>query len=407
MSRRAAFAQPASARGISLVELMVAMAIGLVVTLAITRVMISFDSSKRTSSSVNEAVQSGVYVGQLLDRSIRSAGSGYTQRNIEFFGCTLNARRPGASVTLFPPPATFPAPFEGASLVRRLAPVLIESGAADTATQVRGDILTVMSGTAGGTEVPQVASGFDLVPTPQYSVSFGGEYRAGDLVLIGGTRLSTGSRDCMIQQVQSVVGASLRLGGAFYAAAGSSANFEDFDGRVTYSTRIGNVADSNFPAFQMFAVGDKDTLFRYDLLQAAGTAIENAPQAIADGIVEIRALYGIDDDPGLNTLNHVLDYWQQPDVAPYRYQDLTSGTAVSFTNLRRITAVRLGIIMRSALPEKDVVTPTDPVLFDGVVDRAGASLRRTRPLAAEDRYYRYRTVEMTIPLRNMQLAPLR
>src|SRR5512139_2296940 len=83
----------ARSKGLSLIELLVAMAIGLVVTLAITRVMIGFEGSKRTSTALNDTIQAGAYGSYVLNRAIRQAGTGYTQRLSDLFGCRLNAAK--------------------------------------------------------------------------------------------------------------------------------------------------------------------------------------------------------------------------------------------------------------------------------------------------------------------------
>jgi type IV pilus assembly protein PilW len=66
-------------RGMSLIELMVALLIASIVTLAIFAVMSTFEGRKRTTTSVNDANQAGNYAMHLLDKLVRSAGSGYVQ----------------------------------------------------------------------------------------------------------------------------------------------------------------------------------------------------------------------------------------------------------------------------------------------------------------------------------------
>jgi prepilin-type N-terminal cleavage/methylation domain-containing protein len=68
-----------AARGMSLIELMVALLIASIVTLAIFAVMSTFEGRKRTTTSVNDANQAGNYAMHLLDKLVRSAGSGFVQ----------------------------------------------------------------------------------------------------------------------------------------------------------------------------------------------------------------------------------------------------------------------------------------------------------------------------------------
>ena len=64
--------------GFSLIELLVAMIIGLIVSLAVYTVLTTFEERKRTSTSVNDISQSNTYALYLLDKKLRSAGSGFS-----------------------------------------------------------------------------------------------------------------------------------------------------------------------------------------------------------------------------------------------------------------------------------------------------------------------------------------
>jgi len=65
-----------------------------------------------------------------------------------------------------------------------------------------------------------------------------------------------------------------------------------------------------------------------------------------------------------------------------------------------VVAVRVGLILRSATLERDVVSQTIPAMFgDTGLQRDAVTL------TGDDRRYRYRVVEFTIPLRNILLLP--
>jgi type IV pilus assembly protein PilW len=400
------------ARGFSLIELLVAMAIGLVVTLAITRVMIATDDSKRRTTAANDTAQSGVYSSFLLEKAIRQAGTGYTQKPTELFGCRINASKtsntPGGPRVL-PATAPFPAPFANAGLVRRLAPVLIEQDAANAGAEVRGDIITVLSGAGGKSEMPLRAMTFNAALPASFSIQFAGEYVPGSLVLIGGDRtdaLGVTTRDCMVQQVASVAGRQLTLGGDYFNTTGGTVSFSDFSSMsMVFATQLGVMspppAQSNVPLFQMFGVGENATLFSYDLLRTGATETANEAQPVSDSVVELRALYGLDTNA-----DRSFNSWQDPGTAPFRYVDLTDGSTLAVDRLKQITAIRIGLIVRSPLQEKDEVAPTELVLFRGLTNASGGSLQRTRTLSADERAYRYRVIETVVPLRNMKFAPL-
>ena len=155
---------------------------------------------------------------------------------------------------------------------------------------------------------------------------------------------------------------------------------------------LGNVANTS--QFQVLGVGANNTLFSYDILQLTSAT----PIPIADGVVEMRALYGVD-----STNDGLPDTWVQPTTGtnvtsdPYSAPVLTSGSAASLARLRRIVAVRVGFFLRTSLYEKDVVTGANPTMFGDL----GTTVTQTRTLTTDETHYRWRAVEMTVPLRNM------
>jgi len=159
---------------------------------------------------------------------------------------------------------------------------------------------------------------------------------------------------------------------------------------------LGN-STTNFPSFQIIGVGNDNVLFSYDLLQAAAPN----PLPIADGIFELHALYGIDND---NDGNGVVDTWIDPSTPGYEYATLSNGTLVpAAANIQKIKAIRLGIILRTSLTEKSTTPSTTPgplTLFSDL----GPTLTYTRTLTGDEQNYRYRTLEATIPIRNSLLV---
>src|ERR1700761_1608922 len=114
-------------KGMTLVELMVAVVIGLGITLAISSVLIASENHKRTTTSTNDAQQTGTYGYHALDKALRGAGSAIAESaypsDVGVLGCHLNA---GA---IFPRTTAFPAPFAGflagVTNTLKVAPLLI------------------------------------------------------------------------------------------------------------------------------------------------------------------------------------------------------------------------------------------------------------------------------------------
>lgn len=385
-------------RGFSLVELLVSMVIGLVLTLAITTVLVRTEGSKRSSTSVNDINQMGAYTTFLLDRTLRSAGSGFSQRWFDAYGCLLDVSR-GATRVL-PMPSAIPAASAFANVTQpvRLAPVIIGKNLANAGTAVRGDVLTVMAGTAGVGETARAVLTGSVASDRVRLINTVG-FATGDLVLLVDKAVAAG---CMLQQVTFTVPAAgsvdqvLPLSGTYFNASGSRVNLTDFGGN-TFVSQIGN-AVNNPPQFQMFGVGADNTLFSYDLLQPSAPDV-----AVAEGVVEMRALYGVDTS---NPPDGVLDTWVDPIAGSgFDAAALTDGSPGSRARLRQIVAIRLGFILRTSLEERSVdyqqPVGTALTLFGDL----GVGLAQTRTLTGRELNHRFRTFEVTVPLRNVLLAP--
>jgi type IV pilus assembly protein PilW len=229
-------------QGLSLVELLVAMLIGLVVSLAVYSVLNVNEGRKRTTTSINDIDKVGIYTLHQLDQSIRSAGSGLLSsikssiaKNgaVDYtLGCQINAMQNNA--TLLPVSAQLPAPFnnlpaplDNVPLNFRIAPVIILNGAAPAGD----DIIITMSGNGGLSET--ATKFFDLPQGDSLSLPNVAGFFNNALVLI--TRPPNASiSPCIIAQVSSsfvpIAGErTLPLGGAFYRNTVNGIALTNFD----------------------------------------------------------------------------------------------------------------------------------------------------------------------------------
>ncbi|MGJ7570964.1 PilW family protein [Variovorax sp. RB2P76] len=386
-------------RGVTLIELMVAVIIGLVVTLAVTSLLIFSESSKRTTTATNDMGQTGAYATYVLDRAVRGAGSGFTQSwsLAGAFGCRLNATLPGTPN--LPRGTAFPAPFATAflggasgSANLRVAPVLIGKSQSDAGS----DVLVVMGGTASSGDVPRLilSSGKSSNILRLDSTTGLAE---GDLGLVS----ASGTTDCLLEQVHASTAFAdtsgndaLPLGGTYYTASGSTTSLATLAASGSaYFTPLGNVNAGN-TQFQMFGAGSNNTLYSYDLLMSNGT---DASQAIADGVAEMHALYGLDTNA-----DGVLDTWVDPGAAGYDIATLMATPAKA----RQVVAVRIALVLRSANYEKEnangeLPSPASLTLFKDLA----TSLQQTISFSTSEQHFRHRVVESTIPLRNVLLLP--
>jgi type IV pilus assembly protein PilW len=389
-------------KGMTLIELMVALTIGLGITLAISSVLIASENHKRTTTSTNDAQQTGSYSFYALDKALRGAGSGIAESafptDVGVLGCHLNAGTPA----IFPRATPFPQPFAaflgGATNTLNVAPVLIGKTQSQDGVS---DVVMVMggSGSAGGVSRQITGGGNATSATLDNTVGFADN----DLVLVS----QSGVPDCLMEQVipPLVAGTpTLNFGGLYYTATATSASMAGLaTSTSTYVTPIGNAAANNIQ-FMLFGVDTNRTLFSYDLLQNLnvwGGAGADSAQAIADGVVQMNAIYGID-----TTGAGIQNAWAGPGDVGW---DI--GTVMSSpTKMKQILSVRIALIVRGEYydttrkPDGTPVPVSPPTLtiFKGLASGAGP-LQQTINLNLTEQQFRYRVFEFTVPLRNMLL----
>jgi type IV pilus assembly protein PilW len=392
--------------GFTLVEMMVAMAIFIGVSIVVFTTLAKSEGQKRTTTSINDITQEGAFSVFELGAFLRSAGSGFGQDYLQAYGCKIVAVR--STQQILPATAAFPAPFASIGQTQRLAPAIIYQGA----SQAGSDVIAVMAGAAGfeqtGQQLISVPTATSLNPSQSSTVN------PNDMLLITDAS-GTSMHDCLVEQVSSTYTSGslpITLAGTYYTAGLSSGTqLNSFSVSGNY-VNIGTLSASanNSPSFLLFGVGPSPTssgtatnysLFSYDLLQTAGATTATP---FADSVIVMRALYGVDTS---TTADGVIDSWVDPGSATAGYDPTTllNGTPASADKLRRIKAIRLGLIMRADIAEKATVTTAAPTLFSDL----GAALTYTLPGTATapapvfNGKYRYRTLESTIPLRNNYL----
>lgn len=384
-----------SARGFTLVELLVAVALGMVLTLALATVMIRHDAGKRTLVSSNDLALNTAYISYTLDRDLRSAGSGFVQSAPETFGCMLRVARGGTQI--LPRGAAFPAPFAALPQQVRLAPLVIHAGAGAGGS----DVLAVATGSSSLGETPVRVRTVPAVGAQLNLTSTLG-LRANDIVLVADETLG-----CVVQQIDSgfVGGSVVKFGTAF---VGSTDQPVDFSGTYAKST-IDGVALADFassdravvallgntggnpPMLRFIGIGNDATLFSYDVLRLDGN---DTVQPLAAGVVDMRALYGVDTNA-----DGVIDDWVAPTDANFTAAALTAFTASAQQRVMTIMAVRVGLVLRSDRVEREDVAPASIALFADLP----AAVHYSYAIASGDRRQRYQGVEFTVPLRNVML----
>jgi len=373
--------------GFTLVELLVALVIGLALTLALATITLRSEIGKRVLTAGNDMAQNTSFITYELDRVLRSAGSGFAQSWSLTAGCPLNVSQNGAQI--LPRLAAFPAPFATVPTAVAMAPVLIHAGVGTGGS----DVLAVMTGAAGLSEAQiRIAPQSATADSVRIDNTIGS--RGNDLVLIAQ------AAGCMVQQVAAPFNGGptplLGFGGAYAAPVINGLALTSFGagGAVDVMMSLGNVT-GNRPMFQLIGIGPNATLVSYDLLRLDGT---DATPAQAEGIVDIRAVYGFDNTA---VPDGTIDAWVVPTNALYTVAALTARTAPAQDRLKRIKAVRIGLVLRSDRIEKEAVSPASLTLFGNVPGVVPYVLT----LSSDQQRQRFRIVEFTVPLRNVITVP--
>lgn len=378
-------------QGFSLIELLVALVIGLIVSLAVYSVLTNFEGRKRTTTSVNSIDQAGTYALYQLDKKIRSAGSGFsagvgnTKAAATTYGCQLNASL--SATQLLPKTSAFPGAFSAVGTTIRLAPAIIYDAAAGAAG-INGDVILTMAGNSGIAEVFTDLTGAGS--GTQLNLVNNMNFKANDIILVARQPVATAIQPCLVEQVASGFtaasgGVNVALGGTRYAATINSINLNSY----TTNTLAVNLGQA--PIFEMFAVGDNNTLFSYDLLRAADTTVTSAtanPYTLTEGAYQMHAIYGVDTDNNPITPNLT---WVAP-TGTYASANLLAGTVAANTLLSTIKAIKVGLVTRTALLEKNAVSGATVTLFGNTSVPVTVTL--------DNPNYRYRISESIMPIRN-------
>lgn len=357
-------------RGFSLVELMVGIVVSMICMLAIMAAFAVYEGKKRTTTSGNDAQQNGSYALYALERQLRTAGSGIVQGySYGLWGCPVTAYTNSVKTL---PASSLPAPFASSSwpLTTRLVPVLIAYGGDSGA-----DVIGVVGGNAAlqvfKVGVSSTPSGSSVVVGNALGI-LTGDYLIGTLS-DGTCAMSHISSSGTAKQVSST---TIALDAANSPTTGLQT--------ATYLFDVGPA-----PAFTLFGIdASTNSLVSWDLLQRQVNGQAAAVTPLADGIVTMKALYGI------QTSSSSALTWVKP-TDTWAIGTLTSGTSAAATAMGQIKAIRVAVVAQSRLPERatDYTGTTSLTLFKDL----DSSLQYTVSTGAQ---YRYQVYETTIPVRN-------
>ena len=342
-----------SQKGFSLVELMVGLVIGLFATLAIVQVFSTFEGQKRSTSGTSDAQTNGSIALMNIQRSVQMAGYGLALPMADKDNSSLKCAAfadydpPAISATNDPPPTN-------------LFPLVIQDGAGNTS-----DTITVRYSTTamGGIPVTIVnaanaTSGAGMVLSNNIGCN------ANDIAMV-----TNGSVCGMTTVVGNAIGnQNIQISGA--PAGGALVNNAKF-------ACMGNWQNYTY--------------------QIVNNELRLNGQPIVSEVVNMQAQYGVSAAANSNQVN--------------QWVSATGGTwaAPTVANRNRIKAIRVALIVRNSLLEKDDVStacssttaanPTGVCAWDGSVLGAAPTIDLTG--TADWQKYRYRVFETIVPIRNM------
>ncbi|MFZ5557324.1 MAG: PilW family protein [Pseudomonadota bacterium] len=341
-------------RGMSLVELLVGLALGLLIVLAITRAFAVFEGYKRTTTGGADAQINGAIALSLIEREVRIAA--YGMADLGVFGCAVRSYNKNRN----PPDLNF-----------LIAPVVITQG-----TSGAPDAVTVIFSDSEGLPVAvpfQQQSG----ASANYKVDNRAGFGVGDLVLA-----VEGGKDCTVAEVTDLPGTP----GQTDVVIHNSGMYKNDQGDMVESTwnkpsGLGVTYDKGVlynlgkaPNSNEYRVESANLVVR-EWLGATGST----PLPVVANVVDLQAQYGKDTDS-----DGVVD----------TFDEVTPATPAGWA---QVLAVRVAVVSRSGHYEKTEVSPPAIELWPG-----GPTFNPD----AGARHYRYRVYSTVVPLRNMIWRPV-
>ncbi|MBK8113790.1 MAG: PilW family protein [Candidatus Accumulibacter sp.] len=349
----------ATPRGFTLVEVMVAMVIGMIGIIIMMQVFASAEGQKRTTTGTGDAQSNGAMAIYTLQRDIREAGYGFNAMNA--LGC----------------PLALPAP--ASRTLTQLAPVIINPLTAAGVPEVPAgddntDTLLVAYGNGEGSPEGEVITAINDI---QLAVQASGNYHAGDSpdrVIAAPSAPLTGC-SLTLATVSDVVAPNVSVHGSGAVDGGTLFNLGNNPRILAYAVRAGNLTVCDYLAADCGAA--------CTALDPPTCSVAWVP--IANNIVSLRAQYG-HFTPTPPTITWDRTTPQQP--TPPDQENLACQWA-------RASALRIAVVARNSQVDQGMVTALAPVWAGS--DGAAIDLSDR----ANWQNYRYKVFETVIPLRNL------
>lgn len=367
-------------KGFSLVELMVAVVIGLIGVIAMFQVLSIWDKMKRTTSAGSDAQVAGTVGFYRLEHDIKQAGMGFGAAKNNVMGCEVDA-----VVNATAGSATWPKTNARSAFTFPLVPMVIDQGAGSAP-----DTISVFYGNSAYFVAEQPFRASTQISKETRSRH---GFKVGDAVIVTNNAASLATAKCVLMEV---TGDSNVDGLTLDHTTGSR--------RYNRATGSDPTAGAAFSTGLLFNMGPRPQRNIWqvtnDALTLTDALVTNTAATVADGIIDIQAQYGIDTD---TPPDYKVDTWQDTDPADWT----------------RLLAVRVAMLARSQQYERTTYDGANPVyvtpdskkpvlpwkdsggnaIYFRMNDIGGSA--DTNPKDDKDwRNYRYRVYSGVISLRN-------
>jgi type IV pilus assembly protein PilW len=335
-------------RGFSLVELMVAMAIGGIAVVIIMQIFLAAEKNKRTTMGGDDVLTSGTVAFTQLQSALRQSGQGLSSPLL--LGCSITGLPSGKTVTT-------------------LAPVVINHSSTEIASgDTNTDTLRVMYGSGNGSPEGDFITSVDGANMAKLTMSAPTAFAKDDYVIATNqTRPATCA--LTLSRVKAApVGAVVELTSALASTSFDTLfNLGPNPRFLAFAVRSGRLTQCN--------------VFTSDCSAAASWT------EVSDGVVSMRAQYALDTNTPMDG----------------RFDVFNQGAISTQCDIAKVLAVRMALVIRNAEAEKSDQPTTAQPTWAGSSGTNVHAITLTGPTGDTDAWkrYRYRVLESTAPLRNI------
>jgi len=402
MTRPRPLPSGARQRGAGIIETMVGILIGLLVVLVIYNLLAVSESYRRTTTGISDAQITGLLAQLIAGRDLANGGNGISLSQPDLINCKFKEDGVTVDNSLKPIPVLIT---DGGAAHLSDSFISMQSGSPHVIWPV--PFVGTVDAIAGADFVVQSPTGF---AKPDQS-----SLPTGTLPFWAIVMANNNSGICKLVKItNAVAGPDATLGQTTLTQDPSTATTITYKAAVQGSGNTGALLVNLGPR-------DKATRIQYDVAgdQLRTTDILNGGPAnpIAQNIVLMKVQYGVDKDG-----DQIVDCWTAADNNDTTCKDGKNYSSdpvagvPSFdkiVDVNRILAVRIGLVVRSdepALQDATLVNssghPRSTYLFNCVANDDATCQGRilvsagTGPTDIIKDYWRYRTYETVIPLRN-------